>query len=819
METFKPNRSNRGCAALLATSCLILPLMTAQARDANGLANNELSKRSNAIQEAQELLNKGDEAYTLGNYGEAATDYASARSLIPDAPVSAELRDAATQRYAQASVEYARGLVRSGDLVGAKAAVDKVLDPAVAPNNPGALAYRNQLDDPIRTNPALTKEYGQDVDAVRRLLYTAEGAYNLGKFDEAKDHYQAVLRIDPTNTAARRGMERLAQTKSGYYKSAYDQTRAEMLAEVDAGWETAVPPLDIASNLTDPGFSEITGDLIPVRNKLDRIVIPKFQIEQATLDEAIDLLRMRAAENDTLEANAGLKGINITVSLGGADSPEATRLRDFRFDLRVSQLPVTQILKYITELTGTTYSTDDFAVNIVPAGSTSTVLVTRSYRVPPDFISSISSASGPAAASDDPFAEAPAGGLLAARLGAQEVLAAQGVAFPDGASARLLGGTLRVVNTEQNQAYISQIIETATNAEPIIVSVAVTMIKVQENRLKELGFDWLLGNFGFGGSAWIPGQDKYNLTGGTVGNGRPIRDVPIDPFNGPLNPITSGNRSGDYAVNGNSIDGAINNSLGRQLSNSAPGVLAVRGEINNATVAAMMRGLSQGNGVDLVARPAVVTRSGQSSSVSVVREFPYPTEYEPPELPNSVEGQFGGGGSSPVTPATPTAFETENVGITMEVLPVVDENKQFVNLTLNPVFREFDGFVNYGSPINSTQTGLLGVETVQLTENAILQPIFSVKKLNTSVDVLNGATLVLGGLIQDNNQDVQDQVPILGSIPIIGRLFQSSVTKKTTTAIIFLVKSRSWTRPGGPTRAADLSSRPPSSNQANACRP
>ncbi len=789
METFKPNHSNRGRAALLATGCLILPLMTAQARDANSLANSEVSKRSNAIQEAQELLKKGDEAYTIGNYDEAVTAYASARSLIPDASVSAELRDAATQRYAQASVEYARGLVRSGDLAGAKAAIDKVLAPSVAPNNAGALAYRNQLDDPIRTNPALTKEYGQDVDAVRRLLYTAEGAYNLGKFDEAKHHYEAVIRIDPTNTAARRGMERVAQAKDNYYKSAYDQTRAEMLADVGAAWETAVPPLDIDPTLTDPGFSEITGDLIPVRNKIDRIVIPKFQLEQATIGEAVDLLRMRAAENDTLETNTGLKGVNITVSLGGTDSPEATRLRDFRFDLQLSQLPVSQILKYITEVTGTTYSTDDFAVNIVPAGSTSTALVTRSYRVPPDFISSISSASGPAAATQDPFADAPAGGLLAARLGAQEVLAAQGVTFPEGTSARLVAGTLRVINTEQNQAYISQIIETATNSEPIVVSVAVTMIKVQENRLQELGFDWLLDNFGFGGSSWIPGQDKYNLTGGTVGNGRPLGDVPLAPYATTRNPITSGNRSGDYAVDSNSIDGLIFNPGGRQISQSAPGVLAVRGEINNATVNALMRGLDQKNGVDLVARPSVVTRSGQASSIAVVREFIYPTEYEPPELPNSTGGEFGeGGGSTPITPATPSAFATENVGITMEVLPVVDESKQFVNLTLNPVFREFDGFVNYGSPINSTQTGILGVETLQLTENAILMPVFSIKRLSTSVDILNGATLVLGGLIQDHNQDVEDQVPILGSIPIIGRLFQSSVTKKTTTAIIFLVK-------------------------------
>ncbi|MBJ7257230.1 MAG: hypothetical protein JHC69_10520, partial [Akkermansiaceae bacterium] len=103
-------------------------------------------RRNVAIDEAQELLEKGDQAYTNKNYAQAVEAYAGARELIPNAPISAELRAAATDRYAQASVELARGLAGSGDLVGAKFALDKVLNESIAPNNPGALAYRNQLN-------------------------------------------------------------------------------------------------------------------------------------------------------------------------------------------------------------------------------------------------------------------------------------------------------------------------------------------------------------------------------------------------------------------------------------------------------------------------------------------------------------------------------------------------------------------------------------------------------------------------------------------------------------------------------------------------
>ncbi len=790
METHKPYYLTGSRAAILACACLIGPVSADQPTSAKRLAEGELSRRSVALEEAQELLRKGDEAYTTGRYAEAVEAYAGARELIPDAPISAELRKAATERYAQAAVEQARGLSREGDVAGAKATVDKVLVPEIAPEHSGAVAFRAQLDDPIRTNPALDKKYTADVDEVRRLLYTAEGAFDLGKFDQAKTTYESVIRIDSTNSAARRGLERVAATKSGYYKSAYDATRAEMLAQVDSLWETPLSTSDVEPAFDGPNDGVLDSQLIPVKDKLDRIIISKFALDQASLEEALDFLRVKAAENDTLELDPARKGVNFTVNLGAPDSPLATRVRKARIDLQLTQVPLSQVLKYITEITQTSYSTDDFSVIIGPLGSTSTELVTRTYRVPPDFISSISAgvaAAGAAAA--DPFAEAPAaGGLLATRLGAQEALVQQGVTFPPGASASYTAGSnlLRVINTEKNLEFISQIIETITQADPVMVSIHVTMIKVEQTNLEELGFDWLLDNFGFGGSAWIPGQSKYNLGGGTVGNSRPLDDVELASGIATRNPVTSGNRSGDYAIRANRIDSLIDNPSGRQIQNSAPGVIAVRGEISNATFAALMRGLDQKKGVDVMTRPSVVTRSGQSSSISVVREFIYPTEYEPPELPNSV-GSSSSQGFSPVTPATPTAFESRDVGVTLEVLPVVDDKKRFVNVTLNPVLTDFDGFVNYGSPINTTTQTPLGPQAVEVTRNEILQPVFSVKKVSTNVDIADGATVVIAGLLKEQVQNVDDKTPILGSVPIIGRFFQSNATQTSKSAIIFLV--------------------------------
>jgi general secretion pathway protein D len=811
METFKPITHPLSRAALLAGACLLSPLLAGEFEGGLGTAGRELARRSSSVEEAQILLKKGDEAYTTARYADAVEAYSGARDLLPVAPISAALRAAATDRFAQASVEHARILARKGDLAAAKAAVAAVLVKSVAPENAGALAMQAQLDDPIRSNPALTAEHAKNVDAVRRLLYLAEGAYNLADFNEANANYEKVLRIDPTNTAARRGMEKLVSSQSNYFKSAYDHTRAKMLSEVDGAWETQVPPTEALP--LNPSDAEATDSAaVTVRNKLDRIVIPSFILEQGTLSEAIDLLRARSLEFDTTEPDLDRKGLNFTVNLGAPDSPGAQKIAAIRFDMNLNNVPIAKILQDITEVTGTTYSSDYFSVKITNSGAEATELISQVYRVTPDFLSTLN------AGESAVFDGTPEAGLLPKRLGAKEALMKKGVTFPEGTYASLTGSNLTVLNTALGQDLVSQIVSTIATTEPITINVRVTMIKVQQTRLEELGFDWILDNGGFGGDSWVPGASKYNLTGGTAGNGRSLEDINLPVGSTNRYPVTGGNRSGDSAVNGNSIDGLLSDTSGTQTSEPAPGILGLRRGLTGAEIQTLMRGLNQSKGVDMMAEPSVTTRSGQSTVISFVREFIYPTAYEPPQLPQSTAGSdngttivdlsgpgggLGGGSSTtPVTPATPTDFKSRDVGVNLEVLPVLSSDKQYVNLTLKSSFTEFDGFVNYGSPINSTGTDLLGNPiTTVLTENSILMPIFSDERFTTNLDIADGATIPVGGLLREEVESVADQTPILGSLPIVGRLFQSRVRRPTSTAIVFLVNVELTNPAGQPYRS------------------
>ena len=102
-----------------------------------------------------------------------------------------------------------------------------------------------------------------------------------------------------------------------------------------------------------------------------------------------------------------------------------------------------------------------------------------------------------------------------------------------------------------------------------------------------------------------------------------------------------------------------------------------------------------------------------------------------------------------------------------------------VDLNLSVVFREFDGFINFGTPI--TSGGAV------LTDNRILQPVFTAINETAQLQIYDGATVTIGGLSDAKFETINDKVPLLGDIPFLGRLFRSSVNQVTQRAIIYFV--------------------------------
>ncbi len=120
-------------------------------------------------------------------------------------------------------------------------------------------------------------------------------------------------------------------------------------------------------------------------------------------------------------------------------------------------------------------------------------------------------------------------------------------------------------------------------------------------------------------------------------------------------------------------------------------------------------------------------------------------------------------GVSAITPIT----QQVETGPVLDVVPYVLSDGYTINLTLIPSLTEFAGYQD--PPPVPDVTG--GLNVVQLPTSL---PIFSVRQVVTTVNIWDNQTIVIGGLISSATLSTKDMVPMLGNLPVLGRLFQSS---------------------------------------------
>jgi general secretion pathway protein D len=220
--------------------------------------------------------------------------------------------------------------------------------------------------------------------------------------------------------------------------------------------------------------------------------------------------------------------------------------------------------------------------------------------------------------------------------------------------------------------------------------------------------------------------------------------------------------------------------------------------INAAQFNLLITALSQKKSFDLLSEPAVLTKSGEQGVLEAVRVFPYPISFDPPQIVTQTSTSASITINTVNTPpiiiaTTPTDFKRRNVGVRLVVKPQVTADNKTVDLSLFPEVTDFEGFINYGSEIfiaNPDATQSL------LSPNQINQPVFNTRRINTKVLVRDGSTVMLGGLIRDDIQNINDKVPVLADIPLIGRLFQSKAVVNTKRNLIIFVTANIYRNDG-----------------------
>jgi general secretion pathway protein D len=916
-------------------NCLFFFCAMSFAQTPDNVAEREVQRRQSAMPQGEAALKRGKTAMKARNYTLANQEFKTAAGSLPDSVMSGKAHDEAVDGVCKSGVSLAQTRITQGDYAGAEAILSEVLSSQYNPKYASAQQLYAQLRQPGYFNQSVShtesvshtvtdkadyKEtrqvvgetdcsgyralpFAQRVEQVKEWLADAESFYQSGRYDLAMKRYDQVLCLDPYNTAARKGQERVDNTKYQYGEEGYNETRARALWKVEGAWQQPVRKYGLTGVPAGVGAGREREGTAVVTKKLTSIIIPHIEFRDATIREAIDVLREQAAENDT--GPEGQRGVNIVLRLvplgqvaqpsmpvlvptgtgtpipngangGGGTAPAGTGAAvqtgpggtplpvpavpvgpsGARITVTLDNIPLGEALRYVAAQAGLKVKVERHAISIVPLTEQSNDLITKRYHVPAEFFGgpldvgyyvgthvSGGSQSGQGNAVEAPVATnviekeavsfqtssgtgTGAGASstsnllqgtattrqslyndrqLVGRSDAITMLQSMGVPFPPGASATFWphSGTLIVRNTQDNLDFVDALVDQANLSQPKQVSIESKFVEINQDNLKELGFDWLLGPFSLNG--------KVFGSGGTAGNGAPV-DAANFPFvaNGvPIgqNPVTSGNRSGDFAISANALDALLMPGLGQAMG-AAPGIFGLAGVFTNPQFQVVIRALNQKKGVDLLSAPSVTTKSGQRAIVEVIREFRYPRTYTQPQVPSisSTTGTtvIGGATTVPVvvTPTTPQDWETRNTGVTLEVEPVVGGDGTTIDLNLIPQVVEFEGFINYGSPIFGIGINTVGVlsqnSSVLLTPNVINQPVFSTRKVTTSVSVYDGQTVVLGGLMREDVQKTEDKVPILGDIPLIGRAFRTNVDQHTKKNLVMFVTARIITPAGVP---------------------
>ena len=836
--------------ASIVIASMLTPPAACRAQELGGgsteaAANRELARRMQREVRAHEEVEAGQTALRKKDYEEAFRQFQNACKDVPrGAPAVAGMRRAAVDGLTTAGIKLAEQRVTEGYYVSATEILKKVLEEN--PDSRQVLDLLSNIEAPDYFNKQMTPQHRENVEEVKKAFVAAQGYRDLARLGLAERKYEEILNRDPYNVAAHKGREEVALQKNRAAEAGYDSARSMAMWEVTREWTRPIRRFDRGPRSVPFDSKTPPQNTFKITRKLNSIIFPTINFQDSTIREAITHL-----VNKSKDLDPDKEGVNIVLKLpdeGGAvpavvpaPPPEPLGIPGLpgvpgvpgapvpgggapilsggagtRITLKLNNVPLIEVIRYITNLANLKPKIEPYAVAIYPLGVVTDDLIIKRWKVqggmfraaPP--VGGGGGVGGGGAAGGGGGFGAPAGGAggteLAGTTAAKDFLAAKGITFGPGAFAMFspASSTLVVKNTADQLEIVETIIESEDpGGLAKQVEIQAKFVEISQNNLKELSFDWMLG------PSHIRGTNGIFGTGGTSGTSPAVNpaDFPGGAQNPLDTPLTASNRSGRIALSASAIDALLFGVPG--ASNLAPGIFSIVGRDTDPTFQFVARGLDQKKGVDLLSAPRVTTASGKRAVIEIIREFRYPTEFSAPQIPQNNQqvvqgGVLGGVGAQafppPIAPTTPTAFEKKDVGVTLEVEPNIGADNYTIEMQLLPQVVEFEGFINYGSPIKTVSSNpITGIPTTNiLSENIINQPIFSTRKVNTNVTVSDGATVILGGLVREDVQKVEDKTPILGDIPIFGRLFRSNVDQHVKRNLVIFVTARLVNPEGAP---------------------
>ncbi|MBX7460159.1 type II and III secretion system protein family protein [Qipengyuania sp. YG19] len=217
--------------------------------------------------------------------------------------------------------------------------------------------------------------------------------------------------------------------------------------------------------------------------------------------------------------------------------------------------------------------------------------------------------------------------------------------------------------------------------------------------------------------------------------------------------------------NGTDVEGAIGNGAGN-LPNGNPRLDTIQGsfgiirglfnDVFGLSIDATLDALEEKGLSKTLAEPTLIALSGETASFLAGGEFPIPVV------------QSGGGGGQDGNNAVTVEFKP--FGVSLGFTPTVLSDK-VINLVVEPEVSSID------------QAASINIGGLQI-------PGLQTRRASTVLELRDGESFAIAGLLQRDFSTTVNQVPLLGSIPIIGSLFRSSSFQKGETELLIIVTPR-----------------------------
>lgn len=219
----------------------------------------------------------------------------------------------------------------------------------------------------------------------------------------------------------------------------------------------------------------------------------------------------------------------------------------------------------------------------------------------------------------------------------------------------------------------------------------------------------------------------------------------------------------------NAVTGAVTNGVTNALNflnnvtNTGDTARNVSALFNADEFQLILSALQTQNQVKIVSNPTIVTLNNTEATINVGSEDPIPNYTY-----NQERGSFEVSG-----------FNYKPIGIILRVTPQVNA-AGFIKLTLAPEVSQKNGETTFGGA---------GGATI---------PIIATRKATTTVSLKDGYTMGIGGLLTTQRTGGQTKVPVLGSVPFLGRLFRSDTKNDETTNLIIFITAKTINSEGAP---------------------